>query len=203
MAFFSSEIRDTTILDSLKISLLPLSLRSLKGIAAGLIVLMALAFLVLWQPTYIKYQSLQKEKDYWLLMSSEKKLTQSNSKLSVIPTLDQLPDMIERCRSTFEKEGIDVVTFNVERFGEKQEMGKAASLDYALVRLNLHGQWNGIVTSLKALEEVQVASIHVKEVVLASQGGEVLLQIYLRQLKELDFKTPQRFRDVSASSAVA
>ncbi|HBW36201.1 hypothetical protein [Desulfosporosinus sp. BICA1-9] len=191
MAFFSSEIRDKTILDSLKISLLPLSLRGIKGIAAGLIACIVLAFLLLWQPAYIKYQSLQKEKDYWLLMSSEMKHTQPNLKLSVIPTLDQLPDMIERCRSTFEKEGIDVAAFNVERFGEKQETGKVASLDYALVRLNLHGQWNGIVSSLKALEEVQEAGIHVKEVVLASQGGEVLLQIYLRQQNKPDFKTPQ------------
>lgn len=157
-----------------------LSLRQLKGITAGLMACIILAFLVLWQPAYTKFQSIQKQKDDWLfIMATEGINLKSNHNLYSIPSMNQLPDMIEKCCKTFVKEGIDVVNFNVERFGERNETeNKMASLDYALVRLHLQGQWNNIVTSLKGLEEAQEFSIHVQEVKLASEGGDVLLRIY-------------------------
>jgi len=71
-----------------------------------------------------------------------------------------------------------VVSLSVERFGERREAGKGISIDYALVRLRLLGQWKGIATSLKVLEERREVGIHVQEVVLAKEGGEALLQIY-------------------------
>lgn len=157
-----------------------LSLRWLKRITVGLMVGIILAFLVLWQPAYAEFQSIQKQKDDWLFtMTAEGTNLKSNHKLYAIPSMDQLPDMIEKCCDTFVKEGIDVVSFNVERFGERNETeNKMARLDYALVRLRLQGQWNDIVASLKGIEEVQELSIHVQEVILASEGGDVLLQIY-------------------------
>lgn len=180
MALISSEIEVKSIAYRFRRSYLSrLSLRCVKGLASGLIVCLILAYLALWQPAYLHYQSLIKEKEDWLTINSTGLLkTKSNHQLGMIPTIDQLPDMIEKCRSTFEKEGVNVVTFNVERFGEKRGTGKGASLDYALVRMQLVGQWNGIVASLKVLEEEQEISIHVQEIVLASQGGEALLQIY-------------------------
>lgn len=182
MALSSREIKVKSIVDLFGIALLPqLSLRSLKAIVVGLLACLILAFMVLWQPAYIKIQSLHKEKGVLLVQMNSAFIDgNSNVNLSLIPTMDQLPDMIESCRSTFVKEGVNVIAFNVERFGAKQETGKETSIDYALVRMRLHGQWSGIVSSLKALEEAQAVSIHVQEVVLDSTGGEVLLQIYFR-----------------------
>lgn len=180
MALSSSEIKVKSSAGNFGISLLSgLSLRSLQGIVVGLIACIILSFLIIWQPVYMEFQALEKEKEYWVhVMNAGAKNVKLNSNLLTIPTMDQLPDMIEKCCSTFVKEGVDVVTFSVERFGEKKETGNGASIDYALVRLHLQGQWSGIVSSLKVLEEEQEVSIHAQEVVLASKGGEALLQIY-------------------------
>lgn len=152
-----------------------LSLRSVKGIAVGFLLATSLGFLLLWQPAYHQLRSLQNEKIYWQQVL---KSGQGNN-LTSMPTMDQLPDIIEQCRGVFVKEGVDVVSLNVERFGERKEIGNQARVDYSLVRLHLHGHWKGIVTSLKALEETtQDISIHVQEAVLDSDGGETLLQIY-------------------------
>jgi hypothetical protein len=156
-----------------------LSLRSVKGIAVGLLLSSCLGFLLLWQPAYYQLCSLQKEKIYWQqVLRTGVTNTKTDSKAAAMPTIDQLPDIIEQCRGAFVKEGVDVVSFNVERFGERRESGKGASLDYGLVRLHLRGNWEGIVTSLKALEETQEGNIHLQEVVLDTEGGEALLQIY-------------------------
>ncbi len=151
-----------------------LSLRCLKGMILGLLACNFLAFLVLWQPEYLQLGSLQEEKVHW---EEVLRVGLTNTR-TFIPTMDQLPDMIEQCRDVFVKQDVNVVSLNVERFGERKETGKAASIDYASVRLRLLGQWEGIVTSLKALEEMQGVSIHAQEVLLTENGGEALLQIY-------------------------
>ncbi|SHI17509.1 hypothetical protein [Desulfosporosinus lacus] len=151
-----------------------LSPRTLKVIIAGVLICIAGAFLALWQPAYMRLGSLQEEKAYWQDVR-RKGMTQPNT---IIPTMDQLPDMIELCRHTFADVGVDVVSLNVERFGERREAGKGARIDYALVNLRLLGQWPGIVTSLAALEKMQGISIHVQEAVLSEAGGEAILQIY-------------------------
>jgi hypothetical protein len=150
------------------------SLRSVKGIALGALVCTVFAFLFFWQPAYLRLRSLQKE------IAQEQHDLKPGETLTKtpIPTMDQLPDMIERCRSRFEKEGVNVVALNVERFGERRETGNVESLDYSLVRLHLRGNWEGIVASLTALEETQEGSIHVPEAVLDAAGGEVLFQMY-------------------------
>ena len=151
-----------------------LSLRSVKGIAWGALVCTVSAFLFFWQPAYLRLRSLQKE-----IAQEQHDLKPGETFTKTpIPTMDQLPDMIEQCRGTFEKEGVNVVTLNVERFGERRETGNVESLDYSLVRLHLSGKWEGIVASLTALEETQEGSIHVPEAILDAAGGEVLLQIY-------------------------
>lgn len=180
MTLSSSEFKVKSIADLWGNFLLPqLSLRSVKAIAIGLLACLGLVSLVFWYPAYIKVQTLKMERASWLVqMNSGLADENLSSNPAIIPTIDQLPDMIETCQSAFVKEGVRVVAFNVERFGEKQKTGKEASIDYALVRVRLQGQWSSITSSLKALEEVQEVSIHVQEVVLASTGGEVLLQIY-------------------------
>lgn len=179
MAYFSSKIRFKPFVDQFSTSFVislfrRISLRSVKGISVAFLSCTIMAFMVLWQPTYINLRSLQKEKIHWQNVLSA---GVTNTK-TTIPTMDQLPDMIERCRGAFKKEGVDVVSLNVERFGERRETGIGACLDYGLVRFHLRGNWGGIVTSLKALEDTQESSIHIQEVALNTEGGEALLQIY-------------------------
>ncbi|MDO0822903.1 hypothetical protein [Desulfosporosinus nitroreducens] len=151
-----------------------LSPRTLKVIIAGVLICIAGVFLTLWQPAYMRLDSLQEERAHWqdVLRKGE---TKPNT---IIPTMDQLPDMIELCRHTFADLGVDVVSLNVERFGERREAGKGARIDYALVNLRLLGQWPGIARSLAALEKMQGISIYVQEAVLSEAGGEAILQIY-------------------------
>jgi hypothetical protein len=159
-----------------------LSLRSIKGITGVFLLITSLGFLLLWQPAYNKLRSLQEEKTYWqhVLKADVTNSTTDTqaATIPIIPTMDQLPDIIEQCSGAFVREGVDVVSLNVERFGEQRETGDGARVDYGLVRLNLRGNWTGIVTSLKALEETQEGNIHLQEVVLAAEGGEALLKIY-------------------------
>ncbi|MDR3601878.1 MAG: hypothetical protein P4L49_15560 [Desulfosporosinus sp.] len=156
------------------------SLRIVKGICVGFLLGIVLEFLLLWQPAYLRLRSLQKEKLYWqhLLRTGVTNNIKTDAWAATIPTMDQLPDIIEQCRGEFVKADVDVVSLNVERFGEQQETGKGASLDYSLVRLHLRGNWEGIVRSLQALEKTQAGNIHLQEVVLDTEGGAALLQIY-------------------------
>jgi len=175
MAFFLSDIKVKPISESSAPPLWRrLSLRSLKSIIIGLLACNIVVFLMLCQPEYLRQRSLQEDKMHW----EEVLRTGVSHPKTLIPTMDQLPDMIEQCRSAFVYQGVDVVSLNVERFGERREAGKGASIDYALVRLRLLGQWQGSVTSLQELEEMQGVSIHIQEVVLSEEGGEALLQIY-------------------------
>lgn len=180
MPYSSSEINVKRLTEPSSSPLLQrLSLRSVKGITVGIFLCTVLGFVLLWQPTYLQLRSLQKEKIYWQhVLRTGVTNTKTDTKAAAIPTMDQLPDIIEQCRGAFVKEGVDVVNLNVERFGERRETGNGASLDYGLVRLHLRGNWEGIVTSLKALEETQEGNIHLQEVVLDAEGGEALLKIY-------------------------
>ncbi|ODA41718.1 hypothetical protein [Desulfosporosinus sp. BG] len=156
-----------------------LSVRRVKGITGVFLFGTVLGFLLFWQPAYLHWRSLQKEKTYWQqVLRTGSVITKLQTKADIMPTMDQLPDIIERCQGEFDKERVDVVTLNVERFGERRETGKGVGLDYSLVRFHLRGNWEGIVTSLKLLEETSVGNIHLQEVVLDAEGGEALLQIY-------------------------
>ena len=181
MAYFSSVTKSNPLHAPSVIPLSQrLSLRSVKVITAGFLLATSIAFLMLWQPAYHQLRSLQKEETHWqqVLSTGVTNTKKTDTKAATIPTMDQLPDIIEQCRGAFVKEGVDVVSLNVERFGERRETGNGVSLDYSLVRLHLRGNWEGIVTSFKVLEETQAGKIHLQEVVLDAEGGEALLQIY-------------------------
>ena len=180
MAYSSGEINVKRLVEPSAIPLFQrLSLRSVKGITVVCLLGTVWGFLLLWQPAYLQLRSLQKEESYWQhVLRTGVTNTKTDTKAATVPTIDQLPDIIEQCRGVFVREGVDVVSLNVERFGEQRETGNGASLDYGLVRLHFRGKWEGIVTSLKALEETQEGNIHLQEVVLDAEGGEALLQIY-------------------------
>lgn len=151
-----------------------LSLRSLKVIILGIVFCIVIILVVLCQPAYLRLVSLQEEEIYWQNVLQK----ESAKNLPAIPTMDQLPDMIELCRTKFLDEGVAVSSLNVERFGERREPGKGAAIDYALVRLRFLGQWGGIVSTLQVLEEMGDVSIHIQEVLLTEAGGEALVQIF-------------------------
>ncbi|MGI6118975.1 MAG: hypothetical protein ACOYIB_00095 [Desulfosporosinus sp.] len=179
MAYSPSEFNNKHFLEPLAITIFQrVTLRSLKGVIVGILLCTILGFHLLWQPAYFKLQALQQEKTYWQnVLKTEVINTNLDPKAISIPTMDQLPYLIEQCQGVFMKKGVDVVSLNVERFGEWQETGKGASLDYSLVRMHFLGDWKDIVASLKALEETQEGNIHLQEVVLNAKGGEALVQI--------------------------
>lgn len=180
MAYASSESKVKYLEEPSEIPLSQrLSLRSVKAITLLFSLATVFGFLLLWRPAYFQLQSLHQEKTYWQnVLAAGATNTRTEAKAATMPSMDQLPDIIEQCRSEFVQEGVDVVSLNVERFGEQRETGKGTNLDYGLVRLHLRGDWEGIVTSLKTLEETQEGNIHLQEVVLEAKGGEALLQIY-------------------------
>jgi len=180
MAYFSSESNAKSLLALTSIPYFQrFSLRAVKVITIGFVLCTSLGFLLLWQPAYHQLRSLQNEKTYWQhVMTAGATNAKTESKQAAIPSMDQLPDIIEQCRGEFVREGVDVASLNVERFGERRETGKGVSLDYGLVRLHLRGNWESIIKSLKALEEKPEGNIHLQEVILNPEGGETLLQIY-------------------------
>lgn len=180
MAYFSSVSKSKALVEPSGPLLQRLSLRSVKLIIAIFLLGSVCGFLMLWQSAFQQWRSLQREETRWQdVLRTGMTNSKTNTKTVVaIPTMDQLPDIIEHCRGAFVKEGVVVSALNVERFGEQRDPANGASLDYGLVRLHLNGNWEGIVTALKALEETQASSIQLQEVILDSKGGEALLQIY-------------------------
>ena len=178
MAYSPSEIKVKHTILSQVFPFRRLSLRSVKRIVVMILTCTVFAFLVLWRPMYLQLRSLQKEKIYWQNVKAGSVNYIGDTKASTIPTMDQFPSMMDQCRGAFVEKGVAVYALNVERFGERREVGDGGSLDYGLVRLRLHGPWEGIVRALKAVEKMQEFSIHVQEVRLETEGGEVLLQMY-------------------------
>ncbi|AET66690.1 hypothetical protein Desor_1016 [Desulfosporosinus orientis DSM 765] len=153
-----------------------LSLHSLKLIFVGILACHFVFFLFLWQPVYNEISTLKEAKLYWQQVIR----TGLKSSAEEIPGMDQLPSLIEQCCDDFSKSGVDVASFNVERFGERRAKGKGTRIDYALVRLRLLGQWQDILSALKELEGDQGFKIQIQEVLLTEEGGNTLLQIYFK-----------------------
>ena len=180
MAYFSSVTKFNSLVEPSAIPFLQrLSLRSVKAIIAVFLLGTVCGFIMLWQPAYLQFRTLQRQETRWKdVLRTGITNTKTNIKTVAIPSMDQLPDIIEQCRGTFVKEGVAVIALNVERFGEQPKTATGASLDYGLVRLHLRGNWEGIITSLKALEATHDGNVHLQEVILNTQGGEALLRIY-------------------------
>ena len=97
MAYFSSVTKSNPLPDTSQLPLFQrLSLRTIKGIAGGLLLITSLGFLLFWQPAYLQLQLLQKEKSYWQqVVRTDVSNSKTDTKVSTIPTMDQLPDIIE------------------------------------------------------------------------------------------------------------
>lgn len=96
------------------------------------------------------------------------------------PNVEELPTVINQCVQIFQKEDAEIRSFNLERFGEG--VGSQPSyLNFALVRFNLEGTWEGIQSGLKKIESLPDVAIRVQEAQLKSGGGEILLKIYFQE----------------------
>ncbi|MHB1653771.1 MAG: hypothetical protein ACYCVD_15045 [Desulfitobacteriaceae bacterium] len=148
---------------------------------AGLIVL-CLAILVLGSfkvlsQSQSRIKLLEKEKGRWqeALVSFR-----NQGGETVIPKLEQLPDIIETCRMAFQAQGVKVKALNVERFAQEKGNVFGAKLDYVLLRMHWSGSRQGIESALAGLEEAPDLAVLVQEISLKKDGGEGLLQIYFR-----------------------
>jgi len=180
MAYFSGVTKFNALVEPSAIPFLQrLSLRSVKAIIAVFLLGTVCGFLMLGDRLTSSFGRYRGQETRWQdVLRTGITSTKTNIKTVAIPSMDQLPDIIEQCRGAFVKEGVAVLALNVERFGEQPKTADGASLDYGLVRLHLRGNWAGIVTSLKGLEATHDGNVHLQEVILNTQGGEALLRIY-------------------------
>lgn len=175
MAYFSRErnclLRTIPIIPKLS----QLSLSKAKGSAGFLALSILLGFSLFWLPSYLQLHDLQKEESSWKLLLKTKVVNNPPK----IPTMDELLDITEQCRSIFVNAGVEVVALNIERFGkgDGDKASDGGGIDDALVRLRLRGHRETIISEFKRLEETQ-EGIRIQEVILGSDGGECLLQIY-------------------------
>lgn len=149
---------------------------------AGALVLLALFFLsyaFLLRPTQARVDSSSTERGHWFEVLA---LSKKDGSKPPVPTMEELPNLVDFCREAFVAEGVEVKALNVERFGEKNgdTSQPPASLDYALLRLHWGGSWAGIEKALSKLERDRRFGISAREVHLNKGGGDGLLQIYFR-----------------------
>lgn len=157
----------------------------------GLVWAGVLAFYSLYQ----EENRLQAEKAAWQAVQTDHfdpSELSSSSLIAGIPSLEQLPALMEACQAVFHEEGIEVSSLNVERIaadtgGTVRQGGPSAQggtsgmlLNFALVRLHWKGTWAGIERGLARLENHDKFRVRVQEVSLKQGGGEGTLEIYFR-----------------------
>ena len=134
-----------------------------------------LVFFLLFRPTLRAIHFGQTEKYKWQKIV----VNPTVSGEPVLPRMENLPDIIENCRSTFARHNIEVTALNMESLsGEGNK--NPGPLAYALFRFHLRGEWQRIYSALGELEIMRNYTIHVQEVALDGQGGECQLQIYFQ-----------------------
>lgn len=164
-------------------------------------------------PLYQEENRLQAEKAAWQAVQPDHfdpSELSSSSLIAGIPSLEQLPALMEACQAVFHEEGIEVSSLNVERIasdtggsvaqggpsalggttmqgGTSAQSGTAVQggtpgvlLNFALVRLHWKGTWAGIERGLVSLENNEKFRVRVQEVSLKQGGGEGTLEIYFR-----------------------
>lgn len=151
----------------------------LSGAVVGFLSLGALLAL----PDKQRSAELEQEKAYWAQVLAGQSpdmyeaLSPVEPQIGEIPTIEQIPYLIDRCSNLLVAAGVEVTSFNVERFAEKETDG--SPLDYALLRIYLIGSWPEIEAGLKKLETSNLA-VRVEELHLDANGGDALLKIYFQ-----------------------
>lgn len=139
------------------------------------ILLMGMTYL----PVQGKIRELRVEKEFW-----QGQVKQQPSKVQSVrlPTLLDLPSILEKCQSLFEEEQVRVVSVNLDRLeavsGNPTGTDQPVSLSYALFHFKLLGSWSGIEASFQQLENIPDQAIEIQEVRLNPEGGDSILKIY-------------------------
>lgn len=124
-----------------------------------------------------KIRQLSQEKQYWQVQMDQ---IPSKNKEVNLPSLLDLPPLIEACQNEFKEQAVQVASANLDRFGEetKTSTDQGSGLSYALFHFKLKGSWSGIEAALKRIENIPDRTIQVQEVRLNSDSGDVVLKIY-------------------------
>lgn len=169
-------IRENVLESVVKYKSLRQKVREHTSILLILTFLICLIFGSVFYLLSVQIDSWQAEKVYWEgILSSGINPRES----AEIPTADKLPEIIELCQDCLVKNQIEIASFNVEKFSGIAETADSGGLDYANLRIYFLGKWQEIETGLNELEHMDKLAIHIQEVILKPEGGEVLLQIYL------------------------
>lgn len=139
------------------------------GIMVFLICLLTIGSLYNYQET----RTFQKEKENIFLSASS---TKGEIRDYQLPTLEELPFIVEECVEIFKGEQVLTSSYNLQYIGEEQ----ADSLypKYAVMGFRVLGSWEGIKKALQEIESIPQQIIHVQEMRLYEGGGEFIFWIH-------------------------
>ncbi|MDR3289326.1 MAG: hypothetical protein LBT22_07860 [Peptococcaceae bacterium] len=143
------------------------------GLLGGIIV-SCLSFGWLFYCERNEAQAQRYEAAYW--QDQAELLKEGRTEAIGIPSLKDLPAIIEVCCVKFQEQGVQVRTFNIESFSTREA---ETGLDYALLRLQLWSEPPLVQRVLQEIEEKNDLAIHIQEVISRPEESEVLLRIYL------------------------
>ena len=136
------------------------------------------------RPALQNIESLEQERLSWEEVVSGKSSLDS----LLLPRIEDLPDIVGLCQETFRAQGVDATSINMESVSGKgqtttQKQNSAQNsetLEGALFRFRLKGSWPLILAAVSELEKHDSYAIHVQELILNENGGNLLLQIYYK-----------------------
>lgn len=162
----------------------------LAGIALVGIVLLILAWFKL-KPALNDIHSLTQEQIALTEVISDKS-SHFSPAAQAPPRIEDLPEIAGFCEETFQAQGVNIASINMENMGGKnltqgqkqynaqRQSGTQNSdlLEAASFRFRVKGQWPQILVAVSALESSDTYAIHVQELILDENGGNLLLQIF-------------------------
>ncbi|AFM01259.1 MULTISPECIES: hypothetical protein [Desulfitobacterium] len=90
--------------------------------------------------------------------------------------MDDLLVIMDECVKGFTDEKLTVFSYHLEGILEGEV--NPSILRFALIRLRVQGSWAEIERGLTHIETMPRGGIHVEEVVLEENGGEILLKLF-------------------------
>lgn len=151
------------------------------SIIALIVVISNVAFLI------NQLEQLQNEKGQINLTLSDSAILSSQgmeARALKLPKVEELPMVIEECTQIFSSEKVEILSFNLERFGSVSTE-KSESLNYAVVQMKVLGSWEGINKGLSIIENFPDQIIKVDAALLEGDRGEFLFRIYYREPNNL------------------
>ncbi len=148
------------------------------GILVFLIGILATGILINWQEIIF----LEKEKEQ---LSIPVSLPSGELGYNEFPTMEDLPFIVEECVKILAREKVLTRSYNLQYIGEEQ--GVPLYPKYAVMGFKLQGSWEGIEKALSEMEDISHQNIHVREMRLNEEGGEILLWIHFLEPDNFSF----------------